>query len=70
MKACRAVLIIDSNLSRDPYGARLEVEVIGIFPADHGDGGAEERRDPNDDEGATRENPAGNIRRDVLDKEI
>jgi hypothetical protein len=28
----RAVLIIDSPLSRDPYGARLEVEVIGIFP--------------------------------------
>ena len=28
----RAVLIIDSPLSRDPYGARLEVEVVGIFP--------------------------------------
>jgi uncharacterized membrane protein len=36
MKAYRAVLIIDSNLSRDPYGARLEVEVIGIFPDDGG----------------------------------
>jgi hypothetical protein len=28
----RAVLIIDSSLSRDPYATRLEVEVIGIFP--------------------------------------
>ena len=28
----RAVLIADSPLSRDLYGARLEVEVIGIFP--------------------------------------
>ena len=28
----RAVLIVDSPLSHDLYGARLEVEVIGIFP--------------------------------------
>ena len=28
----RAVLIVDSPLSRDLYGALLEVEVIGIFP--------------------------------------
>eukprot|EP00578_Thalassiosira_sp_NH16_P002357 CAMPEP_0181131430 /NCGR_PEP_ID=MMETSP1071-20121207/30421_1 /TAXON_ID=35127 /ORGANISM="Thalassiosira sp., Strain NH16" /LENGTH=1031 /DNA_ID=CAMNT_0023217623 /DNA_START=416 /DNA_END=3511 /DNA_ORIENTATION=- len=28
----RAVLIIDSPLSNDPYEASLEVEVIGIFP--------------------------------------
>ncbi|KAL3773026.1 hypothetical protein ACHAW5_000991 [Stephanodiscus triporus] len=33
----RAVLIIDSPLSRDPYGARLEVEVIGIFPENGGE---------------------------------
>ena len=37
----RAVLIIDSPLSRDPYGARMEVEVIGIFPEN---GGEEEAR--------------------------
>ena len=28
----RAVLIIDSSLSNDPYEACLEVEVVGIFP--------------------------------------
>ncbi len=28
----RAVLIIDYPLSRNLYGVRLEVEVIGIFP--------------------------------------
>ena len=32
----RAVPIMDSHLSRDPCGARLEVEVIGIFPDDGG----------------------------------
>ncbi|KAL7537850.1 hypothetical protein ACHAXR_012515 [Thalassiosira sp. AJA248-18] len=30
----RAVLMIDSSLSNDPYEACLEVEVIGIFPDD------------------------------------
>ena len=35
----RAVPIMDSHLSRDPCGARLEVEVIGIFPDDGDDGG-------------------------------
>jgi hypothetical protein len=34
----RAVPIMDSHLSRDPCGARLEVEVIGIFPDDDGGG--------------------------------
>ncbi len=29
---------MDSHLSRDPCGARLEVEVIGIFPDDDGGG--------------------------------
>ena len=28
----RAVLIVNSPLSQDLYSARLEVEVIGIFP--------------------------------------
>ena len=35
----RAVPIMDSHLSRDPCGARLEVEVIGIFPDDDDGGG-------------------------------
>jgi len=34
----RAVPIMDSHLSRDPCGARLGVEVIGVFPDDGGGG--------------------------------